>query len=746
MIRFKEIEISNFWSFGKKPTIVNLDKNQTALIIGDNRDTGDAGNSRNGVGKSTIYQAIIYALFGKGTQDVKQDEFINITNGKKMSVRLKFDVNGDECEVLRQRKPNNLEFTVNGESYTRDSLANTDSEIKNKIGMNHSIFLNTMFMSPDVTPFLAMKPAEQRNFIEEILSLDTLSMRAETLKALKKDNDAEIKIEEASINKDIQHNESVNSQIEEQNRKSEEWLRKQQSTIDTYKEEIEKLNKIDVGHQQRIIEAIEGIKSDIDKNKSQWTNIEQQIKSLVDKEKTYTNLQTNLYNLKERLERWDKDTQSKLETAQKKIDEFESIDIDKAIEVNESLEKVDQEIAEHKKQLDEVNSNLESAKKEYSKFEKEEKDLDKGVCPYCEQSYHSEDQVNYVKGELKRYDGIINEYSREFSDIEQKLEELNSNRKQIIEDIGDLTPDYIEKLFNEAEKNRETKNSLENQENPYIANINEILEQYESKTIDDLNKYFTEIIQSSTNEKENLERQIDDIDKTIQDLKEQLEENVSQQKFDKTELDNIQETINSYKSELKVLESEKNPHVQNIETLNGQMKTIDESKLKDLQNKSEHYKVLTRLLTDNKSFIRKNIVDQYIPFINSRINYYLDYLDAPHFVEIQNDMSVEILYMNRNVSYGSASKGESLRLNLASCLAFRDIVSMMGKSSNILLLDEFLDSGGDDAFFQKSISLLTGYAENVFLISHRDVVRESVDVIMTIVKENGFSRIEQSND
>ena len=744
MIRFKEIEISNFWSFGKKPTIVNLDKNQTALIIGDNRDTGDAGNSRNGVGKSTIYQAIIYALFGKGTQDVKQDEFINITNGKKMSVRLKFDVNGDECEVLRQRKPNNLEFTVNGESYTRDSLANTDSEIKNKIGMNHSIFLNTMFMSPDVTPFLAMKPAEQRNFIEEILSLDTLSMRAETLKALKKDNDAEIKIEEASINKDIQHNESVNSQIEEQNRKSEEWLRKQQSTIDTYKEEIEKLNKIDVGHQQRIIEAIEGIKSDIDKNKSQWANIEQQIKSLVDKEKTYTNLQTNLYNLKERLERWDKDTQSKLETAQKKIDEFESIDIDKAIEVNESLEKVDQEIAEHKKQLDEVKSNLESAKKEYSKFEKEEKDLDKGVCPYCEQSYHSEDQVNYVKGELKRYDGIINEYSREFSDIEQKLEELNSNRKQIIEDIGNLTPDYIEKLFNEAEKNRETKNSLENQDNPYIANINEMLEQYESKTIDDLNKYFTEIIQSSTNEKENLERQIDDIDKTIQDLKEQLEENVSQQKFDKVELDNIQETINSYKSELKVLESEKNPHVQNIETLNGQMKTIDESKLKDLQNKSEHYKVLTRLLTDNKSFIRKNIVDQYIPFINSRINYYLDYLDAPHFVEIQNDMSVEILYMNRNVSYGSASKGESLRLNLASCLAFRDIVSMMGKSSNILLLDEFLDSGGDDAFFHKAISILTNYCENVFMISHRDLIKDYVDTTMTVVKQNGFSRLEYS--
>jgi ABC-type protease/lipase transport system fused ATPase/permease subunit len=75
-------------------------------------------------------------------------------------------------------------------------------------------------------------------------------------------------------------------------------------------------------------------------------------------------------------------------------------------------------------------------------------------------------------------------------------------------------------------------------------------------------------------------------------------------------------------------------------------------------------------------------------------------------------------------------------------LAFRDLVSSLGKQTNALFIDEFLDAGGDTSFVYSAIKLVTTKAKHVDVISHRTDIIDFVDNVMTITKRNGFSFIE----
>ena len=86
MLNLKTVSMRNFLPFGNVPTVIDLSKDQSLMIVGDNKDVGDQGISRNGVGKTSAIQAIVYALYGKGIDKLKSDEFINIVIKKNLSL------------------------------------------------------------------------------------------------------------------------------------------------------------------------------------------------------------------------------------------------------------------------------------------------------------------------------------------------------------------------------------------------------------------------------------------------------------------------------------------------------------------------------------------------------------------------------------------------------------------------------------------------------------------------------------
>ena len=117
MIHIKNLTVRNFMSVGNTTQGIDFDRNDLTLVLGENLDLGGDG-SRNGTGKTTIINALSYALYGQALSNIRKDNLVNKTNSKGMLVSLDFSVNGQEYRIERGRKPNVLRFYVNKEEKT----------------------------------------------------------------------------------------------------------------------------------------------------------------------------------------------------------------------------------------------------------------------------------------------------------------------------------------------------------------------------------------------------------------------------------------------------------------------------------------------------------------------------------------------------------------------------------------------------------------------------------------------------
>ena len=107
MIKIKSLTVKNFMSVGNQTQAVDFDKQQLTLVLGENLDQGgDDSGSRNGTGKTTIVNALSYALYGLALTNIKRNNLINKTNNKGMLVTLSFEKDGREYKIERGRGPN----------------------------------------------------------------------------------------------------------------------------------------------------------------------------------------------------------------------------------------------------------------------------------------------------------------------------------------------------------------------------------------------------------------------------------------------------------------------------------------------------------------------------------------------------------------------------------------------------------------------------------------------------------------
>ena len=120
MINIRNVTIKNFMSVGNVTQAVRFDDAGLTLVLGNNVDLGGDG-SRNGTGKTTIINALSYALYGNALTNIRKDNLINKTNNKGMLVTEDFDVNGTEYRIERVRKPNIFKFVVNNHDFHDDA-------------------------------------------------------------------------------------------------------------------------------------------------------------------------------------------------------------------------------------------------------------------------------------------------------------------------------------------------------------------------------------------------------------------------------------------------------------------------------------------------------------------------------------------------------------------------------------------------------------------------------------------------
>jgi len=254
MLKIKNVSARNFMSIGAQTQAVNFDNCNLTLVLGHNLDLGGDG-SRNGTGKTTIINALSYALYGEALTNIRKDNLINKTNGKGMIVTVDFELNGKEYRIERGRKPNILRLIVDGndtgDSSNEDDDAQGDSretqkEIEKIVGFPHEMFKHIIALNTYTEPFLAMKSGEQRNMIEQLLGITELSQKADLLKELVKVTKDSIKEEEIRIAAVKASNERIEKNITEIESRSRAWDKTKSDKLADMVVTLETLNEIDI--------------------------------------------------------------------------------------------------------------------------------------------------------------------------------------------------------------------------------------------------------------------------------------------------------------------------------------------------------------------------------------------------------------------------------------------------------------------------------------------------------------------
>ncbi len=261
MFVVKDLTVKNFMSVGNATQAVKFNRNDLTLVLGQNLDLGgDDTGARNGTGKTTIINALSYALYGEALTKIRKENLINKTNGKAMMVTIEFEKDGQSYKIERGRKPNTLKFFVGDvEQEIKDEAQGdsreTQAAIENMLGMSHDMFKHIVALNTYTEPFLSLKAAEQRVMIEQLLGVTQLSEKAEALKEQMKATKESITKEEYRIKAVQDANKRMEDQIANLKRRQKLWQDKKLEDLDKLAVGYAELDKIDIeaeliAHQQ----------------------------------------------------------------------------------------------------------------------------------------------------------------------------------------------------------------------------------------------------------------------------------------------------------------------------------------------------------------------------------------------------------------------------------------------------------------------------------------------------------------
>lgn len=278
-VTFKQLKIKNFLSIGDDQVIVDFKKG-LHIITGINRDKEDR---RNGVGKSTVADALYFAIFGTTLRDIKKEFIINNLTQGQCEIQLEFNVNSprgnDDFTIIRMLNPSKLYIFKNGVDKTRDSIANTNSYIEAVLSSSSEVFQNCVIMTlNNTTPFMAKGKVEKRKFIEQVFNLqvfsDMLSVLREEHNEVKKNFDIEVaKHDEIKNSLDTYDRQKQIKEIEKQNK-----IQQINVKIESNKCEIDQLEAESVS---TTTVDLSSKKTDLDSLNNAYNSIENKIDALV---------------------------------------------------------------------------------------------------------------------------------------------------------------------------------------------------------------------------------------------------------------------------------------------------------------------------------------------------------------------------------------------------------------------------------------------------------------------------------
>ena len=168
MIVFKKLTYKNFLSTGNAANTVLLNKSHSTLVIG-----------KNGEGKSTMLDALCFALFGKPFRNITKPQLINSINGKQLFVECEFAIGTKEYIIKRGMKPNVFEIWCDGIMLNQDAAAKDYQKVLEQqiLRLNYKTFTQVVILgSASFVPFMQLPAHQRREVIEDILDIRIFSV------------------------------------------------------------------------------------------------------------------------------------------------------------------------------------------------------------------------------------------------------------------------------------------------------------------------------------------------------------------------------------------------------------------------------------------------------------------------------------------------------------------------------------------------------------------------------------------
>ena len=240
MITFEKIRWKNFLSTGNSFTEIEFNRSPSTLVVGEN-----------GSGKSTMLDAVCFALFNKPFRKISKTQLINSINNKKLVVEIEFRIGGKQYKVIRGVKPNIFEIYLNDNMIDQDAaVRDTQKYLEESIlKMNFKSFTQIVILgSASFTPFMQLPTASRREIIEDILDIEIFT----TMNGVLRDHIAVLRDEIRDVETEVE----VAKQKATVQRKYIEQLEKDKKIkVDKIKEKIDELIEATTDLETKLSEA-----------------------------------------------------------------------------------------------------------------------------------------------------------------------------------------------------------------------------------------------------------------------------------------------------------------------------------------------------------------------------------------------------------------------------------------------------------------------------------------------------------
>ena len=445
MIKFKNVRYKNFLSSGNNFTDIQLDRNPSTLIIGEN-----------GAGKSTMLDALTFSLFGKPFRNINKPQLVNSINERGAVVECEFDIGQKHFLVRRGIKPNLFEIEVDGKQLEQNANVRDFQEFLEKqiLKLNYKSFTQIVVLgNSSFVPFMQLKTNDRRAIIEDLLDIQIFSTMNGLLKNYISDN-------KTNLDKNNNSKSLVEQKIELKKEYVNQLKAKTKTLIDKNRQEV--------------------LDNETEKTKirTQVEEINKSIQTLLKEIKDLPTVETD----RAKLDKYSTTIEHKCSQEQKHISFYASNDdcptCKQHIEADfkqQAMSEANKKWTEYKQALEEIEEKDTLLKQRYETIQQTQQQI-QSLQTEVQKKYSSLDAIEQY---IKKIEISIKEIENDSGDIKKEKDDL----KQLDEDLQNVFRERTE-LISERETYEVAKEILKDEGiksriiKQYLPIMNKLINKY----------------------------------------------------------------------------------------------------------------------------------------------------------------------------------------------------------------------------------------------------------------------------